>query len=230
MNYPALRSCTRICRLRHALSLIELMVVLAVVGILSSVVAVTVKNTRSSARTIESMSNIRSLCQAALSYSADNNGMLPAPNNVAGAVDKYWPNALYQFIYNRPWPNFVPFDTGENLRGSVFYCPFIEESGEGAPMRSYGWNIFLKNGTDQPNLPAGPLHNNALVDPARTIMAATSRNTSGISPYSNMGTFSSRAGGKVLAGFADGHTEMIAISDIPVNATDPQSYFWIGYR
>ncbi len=76
------------------LTLIELLTVLAILGILLAIIIPTVGGARESAQRAVDASNLRELGKAALIYAADNRDALPNPQQasrpVAGSNERYW--------------------------------------------------------------------------------------------------------------------------------------------
>ncbi|MGZ0654106.1 type II secretion system protein [Coraliomargarita sp. W4R72] len=201
-----------------AFTLIELLVVIAVIAILASLLLPVLGRVRESANITKSSSQMRQLGQTALLWANDNKGCLPTPG-----PPNTWYTVTYPYLYGDevPSPFFDTHERGENLQGTVYYCPLKDSSGEAEPIRSYGWNNFLKD-MKQDDRP--PLALARIQEPSKTMMLATSSSGSVIQGNSpGVWNFSTRAGGQVLIVFADGHLGKLALEDIPVSSYDA---FW----
>jgi len=62
---------------RNAFTLIELLTVIAIIGILAAIIIPTVGKVRQSARVAQGVSNLRQIALATISYSNDNKGQFP---------------------------------------------------------------------------------------------------------------------------------------------------------
>jgi len=205
---------------RDAFTLVEILVVLAVIAVLAALATGGARRMLESAAISKSASQIRQLGLAAHSWAADNNGRLPTAGPPA-----IWYTNIYPYLMNNQQPPpgfFVPWDTADNLKGTPFYCPLKERSGEGTPVRSYGWNTYVKD-MAQPS-PEPPLALARVKQPSKTMMLATSKNGSvlnGTRPET--WNISDRCGGQALIVFIDGHLEKRALANIPTNNQD---VFW----
>jgi len=207
-------------RFARAFTLIELLVVIAIIGILVSLTIAGVTRALNSARTTQSSSQMRQISSAAMLWAIDNKGRLPT---IGGGQQDPWYVATYPYIYEKAAPNpfFDSWEKAENLRGTVYYCPLKDGSGEGPPIRSYAWNTFLKD-MSQNDRP--PLYLDRLRSPSMTMMLATSRRSSVMDGQnSSVWNFSTRTGGKVLIVFCDGHVGRKRLEEIPVDQYD---IFW----
>jgi len=231
--YGLLRSRTQV-RILSAFSLLELLVVISILAVLAALLVPVVRNVLQSSRVVASATNLRTLSQGVSLYVTENDGLLPSTSgNSAEGIPPWW-EEVYRIVYQKPPPPgfFIPSSTATNLRGTAFYCPFVEKSGEGSPVRSYGFNNFLKDGVDPTNSIAPRIKYARLMQPSKTLMLATSKNTSlvgwGSAPLNlDSSKFSARAGGKILIIFADGHADTLSSTNIPPARQD---IFWTGYQ
>lgn len=212
-----------------AFTLVELLVVIAIIAVLAALVFPAARGFLDSSRVAKSTANLKSLSQGISLYTAENNGFLPYPSTTNRSVRSWW-EVTYEAIYRKPAPPgfFIPHQTGTNLRGTVFYCPFVERSGEGTPVRSYGYNTYLKDGLDSQTASAPRIKLAKLTQPSKTLMLGTSKNTSAVGWGADpRETFSTRAGGKVLVIFVDGHADKLDKTNVPKSNQD---IFWKGYK
>lgn len=110
--------------IRGAFTLIELLTVIAIIGILASILIPVVGKVRESARQAVCTSNVRQLAMAMILYTGENNGYLPYP--ASGGGDGVPPHAN-DWVY---WQNgrelrnsaIGPY-VGEALTEDLFRCP-----------------------------------------------------------------------------------------------------------
>lgn len=206
-------------------SLIELIVVMAVIAVLATILVTAVGRVRSAADRVKSATHLRELATAVIGSTADNNGALPyvlysAPpgNNGYGQVP--WMRAVSPYLdfewTNETWKKWASDDI---LRGlpDVFYCPADETTGP--PPRtpydvSYGLNSRLVgtyNGNDEEQV-TPPRYMASLFDPARTILLGDAANHGesdfhgwSIGPLQPNLAFSRRHVSGAHIAWADGH-------------------------
>src|SRR5262245_10218658 len=96
---------------RRAFSLIELLVVMAIISILMGVLLPALSRARASARMISCQNNLRLLISAVILYGSENKGSLPFPN--AEALET--PPGVNGIRWRGPgWLYDAPNRTGEN--------------------------------------------------------------------------------------------------------------------
>ena len=108
-------------RAARAFTLIELLTVIAIIGILAAIIIPTVGRVRDSARASQCVSNMRQVTLAMRLYSDDRKGVLPAAFSATGG----WAVALAPYL---------PTGTYTGARNPVFVCPTndYESRGTGA--------------------------------------------------------------------------------------------------
>ena len=106
-----LRSKTR--RPCRAFSLVELLVVLAIVGVLAAVIMPAVSTVRSQAQKSKNLSNLRQIHAACMMYAANNSGWLP-PNG-DGRIATAWWTQIYPDYIDDPAVFFCPMDDPEGI-------------------------------------------------------------------------------------------------------------------
>ncbi len=115
-------------RTRSAFTLIELLVVIAIISVLASITVPVYRSVHLSGKKTQSLSNLRQLTVAAMSYAGDNNGQLPGPqvnaNPSWGTSNTEWYNALPRTYMSSPsLSEYATHPADFYKKGSVFYVP-----------------------------------------------------------------------------------------------------------
>lgn len=143
---------------RSAFTLIELLTVMAIVGILAAILIPTISKVRQSANETASIANLRQIGVGIHLAIQENNGMLPGKDQKA---DDFWMEGVWRAVY--PEHKYPGKNKLVDYPSSVFYSP-VEE---GAP---YGYNgNFRIVGADKELLPMPLLQ---VLNPAKTAMVA----------------------------------------------------------
>lgn len=121
-------------RRRSGLTLVEVMIVLAIICILVAFLVPTISKARRAAQQVHCMGNMRQLTQAWIAYSAANNGFLLNPETGAGGA----------------WV--TTGDTEQSIRDGVLFKYCSNHEADRCPTdpsvhkRSYSINTFLNGG------------------------------------------------------------------------------------
>lgn len=102
---------------RKAFTLLELLMVIALMGILSALIVPMAKRSMTAAKCSKCASNLKRLAEAVLQYAADNEGKIPASiaiPGVPGTRDGIWKESLAPYVT-------VP--QGGFAGDSIFFCP-----------------------------------------------------------------------------------------------------------
>ncbi|CAA6677168.1 MULTISPECIES: prepilin-type N-terminal cleavage/methylation domain-containing protein [unclassified Lentimonas] len=123
---------------KSAFTLIELLTVLAIIGILAAILIPAVGKVRAKAQSANCMSNLRQLTAGALLYSSDHKGDMPTRQDLSeDGGPKSWPDTLGPYI------NVERIDGSFATTPSVKTCPtqyaIYQQS------RTYGINYLLTN-------------------------------------------------------------------------------------
>ncbi len=102
-------------------SLIELLVVITIIGILSSVGLASLNNARDNARVSKARSDVRALHQALVRYNIDTESWPSGCNNMASSTEwnNGWANNYLPRIDNDPWGTPYFFDGCPDVECSV---------------------------------------------------------------------------------------------------------------
>jgi prepilin-type N-terminal cleavage/methylation domain-containing protein/prepilin-type processing-associated H-X9-DG protein len=191
---------------RRGFTLMELLVVLAIVTVLAGLIGGAVEQARAEANSARCVSNLRQWGAALLLYVTDNQGYVPRRGQGVqqlGQINRPtdWFNALPPYLGDQPYQNLVAQNAlpqpGQN---SIFVCPSATRSG-GTYFLPYGMNMYLSQ-WDQPN----PDKLNAIPAPDELAFLADapgqySSTVPSALPYSVM----ARHEGRANVCFADGH-------------------------
>ncbi|WPJ96316.1 prepilin-type N-terminal cleavage/methylation domain-containing protein [Coraliomargarita algicola] len=216
-----------------AFTLIELLAVLAVIGILAAILIPAIGNVRERAQETKCSSNLRQLALASVAYASDHKGNFPSLySDVPGEI--VWIDQI------------APYVGGEDQKRiiEVINCPsadyFMEFNGARAATYSYGWNPLLipdSRADDEGNV-APPTKLLNVQRPNETILLAETtqpdnRKGWGKDYFISVGEgiynpttaetllsdsaytgFSARHGDRGNAAFVDGHVESFAIGEM----------------
>lgn len=119
-------------REESAFTLIELLIVIAIISILAALLIPAAKNVMSGAKASQCITNLRQLGTATLSYVADNDGRLPVVNSQghdSGLVPKWW-GMWYAPGANGLEDSLVGYLNGQEVMNKVAVCP---ENGKARP-------------------------------------------------------------------------------------------------
>ncbi|AHF91325.1 N-terminal cleavage protein [Opitutaceae bacterium TAV5] len=105
-------------RWRAAFTLIELLTVIAIIGILAAIILPTVAKVRETAARATCASNLRQLALATVAFAQDNRGTIPA--RPRGTVSHKAPHAFVTADWNE---EFRPYLGGTATKYPIMYCP-----------------------------------------------------------------------------------------------------------
>jgi prepilin-type processing-associated H-X9-DG protein/prepilin-type N-terminal cleavage/methylation domain-containing protein len=239
---------------KTAFTLIELLTVIAIIGILAAILIPVVSAVRESARSAQCMSNLRQIGQGIQLYAEDHGGRAPMARNVSddgtGGPAPGGPNSHMTFHYTI-W-TYVGYRLEEySLAGTtsgnransqhlnsevenIFHCPTTRSrgpiyvpraSGDAGWQYAYAWNEG----------PGDNVHTGApifqLPSPSLTaaVVEAYHWRVAPTRWYLEFGLIPHNGASNVL--FYDGHVERLAYNEFPeASAEGIEGIFWTGWR
>lgn len=204
--------------LRHGFSLIELLVIIAIVGVLVALIGASVGAMRSSARGTRCVSNLRQIGMLFSLYRQDNDNRLPVDIQIDQQTNasKTWDNYLKDYLT----------DSREASRpADVFGCPSVVPNPATPAMQSsYGINYHLGSHMS----PRVRIPFNNIVNPSRTFLVTDAdersfRRESLAALETGNGRYEiapvERHNRRLNMLFADGSVKVIPFDDMPWGST-----------
>ncbi len=225
----------------RAFTLIELLVVISIIAVLSGVAVPVYSSVQLSGRRTQSLSNMRQLGTAFLSYCGDNAGALPLQGDAnptwlgaaanATAETNAWYNALPRgYANSKGVGDFAANPADFYTKASLFYVPAASypTTKLATPQFAVAFNSKIEtSGVTNARL-------SLFGSPAETVIFQESGLPSetpikGQKAYTNQAaSYASRTaaryGGQTILTFADGHTSTVVGTDI-VDPTSGKAYF-----
>jgi prepilin-type N-terminal cleavage/methylation domain-containing protein/prepilin-type processing-associated H-X9-DG protein len=227
---------------RRAFTLIELLTVIAIIGVLAAILIPTIGKVRESARTSQCLSNQRQIALAFGLYAGENKGYLPRAGISPENTIQTWMISIKNYLPTR----------GNVIIDKVYHCPAAPQPPEGYAnsVFHYSASFALEAGnsatTSTGTSGNGPRTLTSIVNPARTILlvdgavdpttyrANSSRTYTNVDDDFNRGgpdadgflAVSFRHGDSMNAAFVDGHVAKIPWSKR--REAIPDIYAWNG--
>jgi prepilin-type N-terminal cleavage/methylation domain-containing protein/prepilin-type processing-associated H-X9-DG protein len=212
-----------------AFTLIELLVVIAIIAILAAIAFPVAKSSMLSAKSAESVSNLRQIGVMMASYATENNNRIPYAISWYAFGGKP-PGLLF---FHRLLAEHAGYPYGQSPRSSarplpeIFYDPCLDGSRVPQhPMGAFGVNAAMIRDAASGNDPGPPLI--TIASPSKkVIMASAIGNDSYCGSWSLDGGKFAEQGNTTLAGapdprnngrttslFADGHVEILDVKNM----------------
>ncbi len=237
-------------------TLIELLIVIAIIAILAAILLPALNTARSRAGQVACMSNQKQIGQTFDSYGTDWRGYCPAPQyNTSGGMENGfytlydWIHAIWPYVYNSSRA-YAPFQ--ESLTKTIFYCS-ASPVPLGVDLSYTGTATYLRYGMN-PNIfsaKTGDVNVNSTSlrpfsypaayaeAPSRNVLVGEIYRQNICHPYTyyaldgnvGAGLISHSAGGNFL--FMDKHVEFRRYpGQIPPNSSGLATFktFWRGYK
>ncbi len=214
---------------RSAFTLVELLVVVAAIGLLAGLVSAGAFAAREAARTAACASNLRQLAAAALTYAGEHRGQFPWGMRVENGEMACW-----DFVVGadgKPRPGLLWKHIPDAGAGQVLQCPsFVggEANWRGDPFTGYNYNCsYVGKVEGDPGDRAAPALLGQIEDPARTALFGDGQYAGGANKFMRApvrdkafdgsgnaireaGTQGFRHRGRTNVAFCDGHVETLA--------------------
>ena len=204
---------------QQAFTLIELLTVIAVIGILAAILIPAVSKVRLSANSTKSASNLKQIGTLANLYVSEHGGRLPA---TAGEWDDSYIKVLYPTSEGRPYSE----DTASApVNGTIYHSPLDETP----HALSYAVNQYHKITNADPASEPAKLQGRrylTIQEPAKMIYMADSTDALELSE----GSFAYRnANGTANVLFADMHVEQWTVEDVQrINSGALRDDYWLS--
>ncbi len=231
---------------RQAFTLVELLAVIAILGVLAAILIPVVSHVRSTVLSTQCTANLRQIGAGYQQYLNDYQGIVPI-----GWVNRNGETNIqekYNLPYSGGWIDYY-YNTIPTEQRVIMGCPLQRENKEDiwraankTPQQIRTYRTYGFNGDLGFDLSAGevkPKHITLYDSPGSTILIADGNNSdaNGTAGYYNAGITHYRLPEAVHDGqanilFLDGHVESLALEDIPVDissGTDGR-IFWYGTR
>ena len=211
-----------------AFTLVELLAVIALVGVLAALLVPALEQGREAARAAACATNLRQLAAAALSYAADHGGEFPWGMRTEGGETACWD---FTTAGGKPRPGVIWERIPECANGRVLQCPSYvggNANWRGDPYTGYNYNCsYVGKVEGDPGSRAAPALLSQVEDPARTALFGDGQYAGGANKFMRApvrekafdgsgsgvreaGTQGFRHGGRTNVAFADGHVESLA--------------------
>lgn len=219
-------------RTHRAFSLIELLISVAIVGLLAALLVPIYKKTTTAAALSTSLGNLRQLYTGFETYAADNNNSYPAAYNGSASA---WQYEIFDILY----PGKEQKYDSSHLWKTVFISPrgLADRKARGLAIPDptvcgYGMNRVLPSrggGNDSlakknPMTISSKSQTVLLLDNQNGIAGGNSGNEQRWQLIANV---KGRYDGKISTLFCDGHAEARLLESIPKLESDP---FWTGMQ
>lgn len=197
---------------RHGFTLLEMLVAVAVIGVLAALLFSSVTSSRRNAERAASHSKIRGFLAIASTYTADHDGILPPPNSTEWGADQLWVE-YFARQYAEANLNFA-IRPGDNLKWIT--NPAQTRKVAASDGTEYSWSYAMNVSIPYPaNNPGGytdvKIKTSRISHPSRTIQfLETGQNIYLAWTQLNQIHFDAPyPEGSTVVGFFDGHAENI---------------------
>jgi prepilin-type N-terminal cleavage/methylation domain-containing protein/prepilin-type processing-associated H-X9-DG protein len=215
---------------RPAFTLIELLTVIAIIGILAAILVPVVSTVRNTAKLSQCTSNLRQLSMGYLLYADENKGVFLSPPN--------WQYVLGPYLKSVGGGNGSKQIGQINCPGTLARYPdLLQFSASGSQRSTYGLNLYLNKSDDTVGYTIKSLRQ--AVNPPKTVLFGDARRNPGNYTEIFIGRTTDSAlpesyhqGDKINLSFLDGHVATVISTAIPATSEpkgSPDSVFWRGW-
>ncbi|HEY9248174.1 MAG TPA: prepilin-type N-terminal cleavage/methylation domain-containing protein [Rariglobus sp.] len=238
---------------RSGFTLVELLAVVAIIGVLAGILIPVVGKVRGASRMVVCTSNLRSVYSGLMMYANDRKGeLLPA---WLGSKSTYWrPGESADWRANLGRAGYLSQDDRARSDGgsnaakdwtayhfTVFTCPgYVENNLVKSDVATMAMNTDAMVPTDPTNLGSPRMRVNFFQQPARLLylsdgsIAEAANNTvnAGLQAHTAYKPDGKAHGGRVNICYLDGHVAALPMAEVPVGSTglttegSPQWLFW----
>ena len=215
-------------RAGDAFALVELLVAVAILGLLAGLVAVGAAAAREAAREAKCASNLRSMAQAALAYAGEHRGEFPWGMRIEDGRLQCWD--FGRGPDGRPVPGAIWDGLADRGANGVLQCPSCLGEGanwSGDPFTGYNYNCsYVGKVQGDPGGRDAPARLAQIEDPARTALFGDGQYAGGANKFMRApvrdaahdgsgnavreaGTQGFRHRGRTNVAFCDGHVEAL---------------------
>jgi len=202
---------------QHAFTLVELLVVVAILSVLAALLLPVLARTREAAKRTSCLNNLRQIGMAFEMYLLENRETYPAAQDPVSTSPYYW------LWMGRGWRKLIEEYVPRGGESGVFWCPSDPRSEKQYDSTSYAYSMAFYHSPEQIN--SLSTTQDTYMNPLPTILQKASnvlhptRKVLVGEWYANHTAFSTDRGwfgkgGKRLYLFADGHVEYLDWRDI----------------
>lgn len=192
----------------RAFTLVEMLIAVAVMGILAALLLPIASRSVKSARAAQSLANLKSIGAVMHIYASDNNGVFPLVWDSATSTS--WIATIWPYSSDRRFPGTTP----TALKGSIFYTPLSEN---GTTARTFGMNEPL-----QSKYPSR-MYLTTVPTPSKVALVGDVKTSGSFRPDQ----INYRNNGLAHVLYIDGHTGAASPTDVPATTV---SMFWTGVQ
>ncbi|EIP97761.1 prepilin-type N-terminal cleavage/methylation domain-containing protein [Opitutaceae bacterium TAV1] len=191
-----------------AFTLVELLTVIAIIGILAGIIIPVVGRVRSQAKAAQCVSNLREIGKGMITYATDNKDYFP-PSRVTGisGPDNNWLYYLAPYV-GHPHPETPDWEWLKSIcrQKGVLLCPENINVSQDLWLYSYKMNIWFRKIPygDATSIKTG-VRLSSITNPSRAFTAVDGATGNGSVEFTSSGEIAYVHNGKANCLFADGH-------------------------